>query len=326
MTTCSEILSLGYMGVGAADLDPWEAFASRLLGLQCHDRSSSSLGLRMDERHQRFLIDRSVPEGRHYYGWEVADAGALLALAGRVEASGVSVKQESRALADQRGVTDLVSFTDPAGNRLELFYGPLTAASPFTPSRPLTGFRTGKLGLGHAVLNVIDAGPMLDFYTKVLGFRMSDYMLKPFRAFFLHVNARHHSLALIEGPANGVHHILLELLSLDDVGQAYDLALEEESRIGVTLGRHSNDFMTSFYARTPSNFMVEYGWGGREIDTATWKANELCHGPSLWGHERYWLPPDKRQQAREMRLKAAAEGVHAPVQVLEGYHVLMSSS
>ena len=56
---------------------------------------------------------------------------------------------------------------------------------------------------------------------------------------------------------------------LDDVGQAYDLALGEEGRIATTLGRHSNDFMTSFYANTPSGFFVEYGWGGRSIDPAT---------------------------------------------------------
>lgn len=321
----SEILSLGYMGVGCSNLDQWEAFASRLLGMQCHDRSKSSLSLRIDERHQRFLVDASVSEGQHYYGWEVANAAALATVAKRVEASGVRVQHEISAMAEQRGVKDLVSFPDPVGNRVEVFYGPFNASKPFTPSRPLTGFRTGSLGLGHAVLNVLDPTPMLEFYTKVLSFRMSDYMLKPFRAFFLHVNARHHSLALIEGAANGVHHILLELLSLDDVGQAYDLALEEEARIGVTLGRHSNDFMTSFYARTPSNFMVEYGWGGREIDPTTWQPQELLHGPSLWGHERYWLPPEKRQQAREMRLKAAADGLNAPVQVLEGHHVLMTS-
>ena len=36
------------------------------------------------------------------------------------------------------------------------------------------------------------------FYVDVLGFGLSDYITKPFRAYFFHVNARHHSLALIE--------------------------------------------------------------------------------------------------------------------------------
>jgi hypothetical protein len=41
-----------------------------------------------------------------------------------------------------------------------------------------------------------------------------------------------------------------------------------KDRIGVRLGRHSNDYMTSFHARTPDAFMIEYGWGGRSIDPA----------------------------------------------------------
>ncbi len=69
--------------------------------------------------------------------------------------------------------------------------------------------------------------------------------------------------------------------------------------------------MTSFYAKTPSSFMVECGWGGREIDPATWQPVEMHHGPSLWGHERVWLPPKRpRGRARDAderrRAKACA--------------------
>ena len=78
---------------------------------------------------------------------------------------------------------------------------------------------------------------------------LSDYIEKPFRAYFFHVNARHHSLALIETGKNGMHHLMVELFSLDDVGQAYDIALTQQDRVSVTLGRHTNDFMTSFYAK-----------------------------------------------------------------------------
>ena len=125
----------------------------------------------------------------------------------------------------------------------------------------------------------------------MLGFRLSDYITKPFRAYFFHVNPRHHSLALIETGKNGMHHLMVELFSLDDVGQAYDIALSEEDRVSVTLGRHTNDFMTSFYCKSPSSFMIECGWGGRELDRAKLDSRSRCiDGPSLWGHERVWLP------------------------------------
>ena len=73
-------------------------------------------------------------------------------------------------------------------------------------------------------------------------------------------------MALIETGRQGLHHLMVELFSLDDVGQGYDIALGEPERIATTLGRHPNDCVTSFYLQSPSGFMLEYGWGGKEVD------------------------------------------------------------
>ncbi len=317
------VQALGYAGFGSASLDDWRQFGTGLVGLQAVERGNSLLAFRMDDRKQRIVIDRSMPEGTRFFGWEVANAVALDALAARLENAGVQVVSEPQALADARRVAGLISFHDPAGNRLEAFYGAEIDDTPFRPGRSISGFRTGPLGLGHAVLTVENIDAIMPFYVDLLGFGLSDYMQKPFRAYFFHVNGRHHSLALIETGRNGMHHLMVELFSLDDVGQSYDVALSEPDRVSVTLGRHTNDLMTSFYAKTPSSFMIECGWGGREIDPATWKPVEMKDGPSLWGHERVRLPPKDRETAREMRMRAAASGLRAPVQVMEGNYRLM---
>jgi 2,3-dihydroxybiphenyl 1,2-dioxygenase len=320
------IQALGYVGFGSSDLDDWKQFGTGLVGLQAVERSRSLLAFRMDDRKQRIVIDRSLGEGERFFGWEVADAAALDALAARLETAEVKVTSEPGTLADNRRVERLISFRDPAGNRLEAFYGAEIDESPFLPGRSISGFRTGPLGLGHAVLTVENIDAAMPFYVDVLGFQLSDYMQKPFRAFFFHINARHHSLALIETGRNGMHHLLVELFSLDDVGQCYDIALSQQDRVNVTLGRHTNDFMTSFYARTPSSFMVECGWGGREIEPSRWQPFELMDGPSLWGHERVWLSPADRELAREMRMRAAEAGLRAPVQVADGNYRLLSGT
>jgi 2,3-dihydroxybiphenyl 1,2-dioxygenase len=317
------VQALGYVGFGSAALDDWRQFGTGLVGLQAVERSTSLLAFRMDDRKQRIVVDRSMPEGERFIGWEVADAAALEKLAARLEQHQIGVTAEPRTLADARRVGGLISFRDPAGNRLEAFYGAEIDEAPFSPGRSISGFRTGPLGLGHAVLTVENIEAVMPFYVDVLGFALSDYMEKPFRAYFFHINARHHSLALIETGRNGMHHLMLELFSLDDVGQSYDIALTQPDRIGVTLGRHTNDLMTSFYAKTPSSFMVECGWGGREIEPSNWQPQELKDGPSLWGHERVWLPPADREVAREMRMRAAASGLRAPVQVMDGNYQLM---
>jgi 2,3-dihydroxybiphenyl 1,2-dioxygenase len=315
--------ALGYAGFGSAALDDWRQFGTGLVGLQAVERSSSLLAFRMDDRKQRIVIDRSMPEGARFFGWEVADAAALDALATRLEQANVDVTAEPQTLADNRRVRGLISFYDPAGNRLEAFYGAEIDDTPFSPGRSISGFRTGPLGLGHAVLTVENIEPVMAFYVDVLGFALSDYIEKPFRAYFFHINARHHSLALIESGKSGMHHLMVEMFSLDDVGQSYDIALSQPDRVNVTLGRHTNDLMTSFYAKSPSSFMIECGWGGREIEPATWKPFEMHAGPSLWGHERVWLPPADREIAREMRMRAAASGLRAPVQVMDGNYRLM---
>ena len=319
------VQGLGYAGFGSDALDDWRQFGTGLVGLQAVERGNNLLAFRMDDRKQRIVIDRLLANGARFFGWEVADAAALETLAARLEAADVAVTSEPQALADARRVRRLISFSDPAGNRLEAFYGAEIDATPFVPGRNISGFRTGPLGLGHAVLTVENIEPMMAFYVNALGFALSDYITKPFRAYFFHVNARHHSLALIETGKSGMHHLMVEMFSLDDVGQAYDIAQLEE-RVAVTLGRHTNDFMTSFYCKSPSSFMIECGWGGREIDTAGWQAIEMFDGPSLWGHDRVWLPPKDREVAREMRMNAAREGKRAPVQVMEGNYRLMAGT
>lgn len=315
--------ALGYIGVRTRSLDDWQAYGTRLLGMQIADRSAKTLALRMDDRRQRLLVVEDGGTGIGAFGWEMADATALEAAANRIEAGGLNVERGSAALADQRRVAALVGFDDPLGNRIELYCGPELAGEPFRPGRNISGFRTGPLGLGHVVLNVERMEPALLFYRDTLGLKVSDYYSHPFKACFFHVNPRHHSFAMIELGRNSVHHLMVELFSLDDVGQGLDLALEEEGRLAVSLGRHCGDFMTSFYTWNPSEFMVEYGWGGRLIDPASWVANERREGPSLWGHDRTYLPNADRKRARKLCLDIAEQGVRRPVQVLPGNHEVM---
>jgi catechol 2,3-dioxygenase-like lactoylglutathione lyase family enzyme len=177
--------------------------------------------------------------------------------------------------------------------------------------------------MGHVVLHVDTIDRVLPFYREVLGFRLSDYWLRPFRGYFMNVNNRHHSLAFIETGQNAAHHMMVELYSLDDVGQGYDLAQAEDGRVAVTLGRHSGDYITSFYAWNPSGFMTEYGWGAQSIEPETWQPFERKFGASLWGHDRAWMTPEKQIEARALRKQAAEAGLRQPVQVIEGNYTLM---
>src|SRR5262249_41094686 len=90
------------------------------------------------------------------------------------------------------------------------------------------------------------------------------------------------------------------------------------------MGRHINAEVTSFYSNSPSGFMVEYGWGGRVIDPDTWQTQEVTWGPSMWGHDRMWMTPEGRLEARKIRIAAAQTGLRKPVNVIEGNYERMA--
>ena len=184
----------------------------------------------------------------------------------------------------------------PAGHTLEVFCGAALDSRP-SVSAYGTRFVTGDLGLGHVVLPV-PAGDeaALGFYTEVLGFRLRDSMRMPAEFFggqpgdppvwfrFLGCNARHHSLALAPVPAEpGIVHLMIETAALDDVGRALDRCERRGAPVSATLGRHANDLMVSFYARTPGGFDIEYGTDGQLVDDRTWVSRETT-AISLWGH------------------------------------------
>ena len=309
------VCALGYLGIRSDRLDDWSYFAGKLLGMQQIDRAGQAMAFRMDDRKQRLVESNEPGDTLAFMGWEVESTEDLEIYAGRLDTAGIHVEWGSSQLADRRFVDRLLVFNDPDGNRIELFHKPMITSDPFVPGRPISGFLTGPHGMGHAVLHVRDADKLLYFYRDLLDFQVSDYGLKPYPLYFFHVNGRHHSFAMVGTGRRGFHHFMVEFLNIDDVGQGYDLAQLDDDRIAFTLGRHTNDYMLSYYANTPSDFFVESGWGGRTVDPASWESQETFVGPSFWGHERLYLPEDSttRARLREMRMQTAREGKQTPM-------------
>lgn len=280
------IRSFAYVGFTSPAAAQWRSFGTEVLGAQLVDRADGAVALRVDDRAERIVVHPGDVDDVAYLGWDCGDGAGLDDAVARVRAAGIDVADEPDVAA-VRHVAALASFTDPLGFRHELTHG-LAAAGAFTPGRPMSGFLTGDQGLGHMVLLVPDLDAAMQFLTGVLGFLVSDHIEVTEAGMslrFLHCNARHHTLALAAVPGLvGVHHLMLEVVDVDDVGRALDIVNERGLLLSMSLGRHTNDLMTSFYVRTPSGFEIEYGAGGRLIDDATWTV-ETYDAMSLWGHK-----------------------------------------
>lgn len=287
------VSQLGYIGIGVSDPAVWKDFACDVLGLQ-HNATADdgAMFMRMDGHHHRFEI---VPTGEDdivFHGWEVKDALALKRAAAQVRAYGVEVTEGTPAEAARRRVLGLIKFEDPDGLLTEIYYGAYLDHRPFVSPRGISSFSADGLGLGHIVVQVQDPQSYQQFYMDVLGARISDVILfgsgeSTVPVNFLHVNPRHHSLAVAPRPPGGkrLNHFMVETNDLDDVGLALALCKQRGMKTGA-LGRHTNDRMLSFYVETPSGFRVEYGYGGLLIsDEENWQVQHYT-APSIWGHER----------------------------------------
>lgn len=290
----SELKSLGYITFSTSDMERWRHFAFRVLGFaEGKGPNSDALYLRMDERAARIIIVPGDSERVLTIGWEVRDRTALQRVKALLDGAGVAFKELSQHEADARRVEEVITFEDPAGTTLEVFHGAVLDHSPvITPFG--AKFVTGDQGLGHAVVPATDPGGLFDFYTDVLGFRSRGAFRIPappefgaIRVRFLGINARHHSLAICPAMHSrdpGVVHVMVEVDSLDTVGQALDRINAEGIQLSSTLGRHTNDKMVSFYVRTPGDWDIEFGTDGMRVDETYYTAEEIT-ADSYWGHQ-----------------------------------------
>ncbi|WP_040790858.1 VOC family protein [Nocardia paucivorans] len=284
------ISRLGALSVDVADLEAWRYLLVDLLGLHARPRHSDDepLLIRLDEHHHRIALYPAEKDCIRTITWEVDSPQQLRAVAERITAEGLEIEWVPTGAPETRDAVAAFRFTDLDGFPSEVCFGPTVDHNPLKTGGPISGFVTGDLGLGHVVLMCGNYSAAVDFYTRVLGFRLSDYIVwDGADATFLHCNPRHHSLALMNecfGFQGGdFNHLMIEVASLDDVGRAYDRINEAGIDLKMTFGRHTNDGVTSFYIATPSGFGIEIGHGGKLVDDG-WVV-KTYRSPSRWGHE-----------------------------------------
>lgn len=315
----SLVSALAYFGIGARDIDAWETYASDILGMGTYrsgDAGKETLYLRVDERKYRVAIEAGDDEVT-YVGWEVDTHEGLDALKAALTAAGVQ-HTEDPDLAAARGVRRLVACKDPGGLTQEFVVGAMVPQQHFV-SPTGASFVTkdpagGDMGIGHVVFATPDLDASMAFYQDILGFKVSDYIVLEKYGIvltFLHINSRHHSLAVVQGPPEAgqfLDHFSLEVKDIDMVGRALDKVHDEQISITATLGRHTNDEMLSFYIKTPSGFGVEYGTGGKLVDQDNWTVVAYDKA-EFWGHERENVPPPPDLELVEQDADSAREAV-----------------
>lgn len=128
--------------------------------------------------------------------------------------------------------------------------------------------------IGHVVLRASDLQRSVDFYTQLLGFRVSDVYpeaMVPGGMVFMRCNADHHGVALVggmTGPAEQreLHHLAFEVATLDEVFRARKHLREQGARI-VFEGRRRAGVQIAVEFLDPDGHNLEIYWGLDQIGT-----------------------------------------------------------
>ena len=223
------------------------------------------------------------PNDLAYLGWAVAGPGALADAAASLEAAGIDVQPATATRRRTRAVDAIAWFTDPFGFRHELSHGQRQRPS-----------RSSRAGRWHRVRH----------RRRRPGPRRADRARPGRGRALLHrrawasgcptpsrtASASASSTATAATTASrsprcpawsGCTTSCSRSASLDDVGAASTSSTSASIPLAMTLGRHTNDRMTSFYVRTPSGFEIEYGYGGAGRRLAAVGGRDLRLGQQL---------------------------------------------
>jgi catechol 2,3-dioxygenase-like lactoylglutathione lyase family enzyme len=147
------------------------------------------------------------------------------------------------------GVGQVLTFQDNKGTTVELFKD----WSYLGKHTPVAG--VGPLKLGHVAWVVNDVQATCDFYTRVLGFRVSDWIGDFF--VFIRCNADHHTLNFIRGNNEKMHHMAFELKDVVHLQSACDLMGQRKHPILWGPLRHGPGHNMAIHHRNPDDQVIE---------------------------------------------------------------------
>ena len=195
-----EIKSLGYIGFGAKNPLEWLKFGTEILGMMPARAvpgeswgfpqdpnfkiasggkgisEDGSVYLKLDDYQWRLGIHQDDENhGILYIGFEVDNVSKLEEAKKHLLENKIDVLDGSEDDAKARGVGGLIKLSDPSGNPVEIYYEP-TLDYKFQSPIPNQTFVAGHLGLGHLMILAANREQTYDFYTKILGFKLTDYI------------------------------------------------------------------------------------------------------------------------------------------------------
>lgn len=217
--------------------------------------------------HHILSLHPAVRCGLHHLAFSVDGREDVDAAALDLERKGTPLVAPPDDLDEPGGGYGL-RFLDPENRCIELSAGVAEYANGGSAKR------VGPRRLCHVVLNTARFDQMVEFYTDVLGFRISDWNEN--RMAFLRCSRKHHVLAFNRADHASVNHVAYVMANVDGVmrGLSNLRVLGKEPDWGP--GRHGPGNNIFCYYKDPAGYVAEFSSDMEDIE------DETTHEPAVW--------------------------------------------
>jgi catechol 2,3-dioxygenase-like lactoylglutathione lyase family enzyme len=261
---------LGHATFETPDLDKAIDYYTRVMGLVVAAREKNRAFLTSKIGLLVVQLDRADAPACVKLSFEVAPDSDFADIARHLSAQGIKSEQRSDSVP---GLSKVLAFKDPKGTTIELFseWGYL--------GKHHQVFGAGPLKLGHVAFLVHDPQAIADFYERVLGFRVSDWIEDFF--VFMRCGPDHHSVNFLRGKSQRLHHFALELKDFAHMQHACEIFAHKKMPIIWGPLRHGPGHNVATYHRNHDDQVVEF-----YIELDQMKDEELGYfEPRPWHHD-----------------------------------------
>ena len=222
------ILRLSHVDVTVTDLDLASAYYTEVIGMVLVERTADSVYLKCwDETdHHSLRLSYAPRVGFDLMSFKVERDDDLSEFENAVARYGLPVQRLSQG--DSVGQGESIRFETPSGHTMELVHDVrrLGSALPRLNPQPFVYRPGGEGGLpgiapprmDHVLVTAEEVGESTQFYTDVLGFRVTEQLLDGHGhqvGTWMERSHSPHDLAVVNGPNGGLHHFAVAIVDFE---------------------------------------------------------------------------------------------------------------
>ena len=238
---------IGHATFETPDLERQIDYYTQVAGLIVAEREKDRVFLSTRTGQLAVQLKRAATPRCTRIAFEVSPNEDFADMARRLADQGIKSEQRSD---DIPGTPKALVFEDCKGTTIELF----NEWRFQDRDQPFMG--AGVLKLGHLAMAVTDPKAVTEFYCKVLGFRVSDWIEDFFS--FLRCGPDHHTVNFIRGNSVKLHHVAFELKDFAHMQSACEWLGRKNVTIIWGPGRHGAGHNVFAYHRNADDQVIEF--------------------------------------------------------------------